>query len=79
MCDESLQGRIKKLRQQANYAYREAKGAMSSEMEGLVLKATRPDDGPVKQKHLVALMHPAETTPKEFDVYLPLVSCSSAC
>ncbi|CAM9732279.1 unnamed protein product, partial [Ectocarpus sp. 12 AP-2014] len=57
----------------ASSAYREAKSLMSSEMEGVVLKATRPDDLPVKPKHLEALMRPTVEMPKEFNVYLPVV------
>lgn len=53
---------------------------MSSEMEGVVLKATRPDDLPVKPKHLEALMRPTVEMPKEFNVYLPVVrACFSFC
>lgn len=47
---------------------------MSSEMEGVVLKATRPDNLPVKPKHLESLMRPTAEMPKEFNVYLPVVS-----
>lgn len=61
-------------RQRASRAYREAKSLMSSEMEGIVLKATRPDDLPVKAKHLETLMRPTNEMPKEFNVYLPVVS-----
>lgn len=53
--------------------YREAKSLMSSEMEGVVLKATRPDDLPVKTKHLQTLLRPTQEMPKEFNVYLPVV------
>lgn len=66
--------RLNKARQRASSAYREAKSLMSSEMEGVVLKATRPDDMPVKPKHLEALMRPTAEMPKEFNVYLPVVS-----
>ncbi|CAM9316838.1 unnamed protein product [Scytosiphon promiscuus] len=65
--------RINQARQRASSAYREAKSLMSSEMEGVVLKATRPDDLPVKPKHLEALMRPTAEMPKEFNVYLPVV------
>lgn len=69
----SFTDRITGFRRRASNAYREAKGAMSSELEGLVLKATRPDDGPVKQKHLTSLFQPADELPKEFNVYFPVV------
>ncbi|CAN0064036.1 unnamed protein product, partial [Ectocarpus sp. 12 AP-2014] len=65
--------RLNRARQRASSAYREAKSLMSSEMEGVVLKATRPDDLPVKPKHLEALMRPTVEMPKEFNVYLPVV------
>lgn len=69
-----LRERLNRARRRASEAYREAKSLMSSEMEGVVLKATRPDDLPVKPKHLEALMRPATEMPKEFNVYLPVVS-----
>lgn len=68
-----LRERLNNARRKASEAYREAKSLMSSEMEGVVLKATRPDDFPVKPKHLEALMRPATEMPKEFNVYLPVV------
>lgn len=69
-----MRERLNKARQRASSAYREAKSLMSSEMEGVVLKATRPDDLPVKPKHLESLMRPTIEMPKEFNVYLPVVS-----
>lgn len=70
----SMRERLNSARRRASRAYREAKSLMSSEMEGVVLKATRPDDLPVKPKHLEALMRPTTEMPKEFNVYLPVVS-----
>ncbi|CAM9208263.1 unnamed protein product, partial [Ectocarpus sp. 6 AP-2014] len=73
MSMSSMRDRLNRARQRASSAYREAKSLMSSEMEGVVLKATRPDDLPVKPKHLEALMRPTVEMPKEFNVYLPVV------
>ncbi|CAM9308243.1 unnamed protein product, partial [Ectocarpus fasciculatus] len=73
MSMSSMRDRLNRARQRASVAYREAKSLMSSEMEGVVLKATRPDDLPVKPKHLEALMRPTVEMPKEFNVYLPVV------
>lgn len=70
----NMRSRLNKARQRASGAYREAKSLMSSEMEGVVLKATRPDGLSVKPKHLEALMRPTTEMPKEFNVYLPVVS-----
>ncbi|CAM9479597.1 unnamed protein product, partial [Ascophyllum nodosum] len=69
----TVRDRLNNARRRANRAYREAKSLMSSEMEGVVLKATRPDDLPVKPKHLETLMRPTAEMPKEFNVYLPVV------
>lgn len=66
--------RFQRVRQRMSSVYREAKSLMSSEMEGVVLKATRPDDLAVKTKHLDALLRPTVEMPKEFNVYLPVVS-----
>jgi hypothetical protein len=48
---------------------REAKGAFSSELEQITLKATRPDETAVKAKHLEALLQPSYELPKEVSVY----------
>ena len=74
MSISNIRSRLNVARQRASRVYREAKSLMSSEMEGVVLKATRPDDLPVKPKHLEALMRPTAEMPKEFNVYLPVVS-----
>lgn len=68
-----MRDRLNNARRRASRAYREAKSFMSSEMEGVVLKATRPDNLPVKPKHLESLMRPTAEMPKEFNVYLPVV------
>lgn len=73
MSMSNIRSRLNVARQRASSVYREAKSLMSSEMEGVVLKATRPDDLPVKPKHLDALMRPTAEMPKEFNVYLPVV------
>lgn len=74
MSMSNIRSRLNVARKRASSVYREAKSLMSSEMEGVVLKATRPDDLPVKPKHLEALMRPTAEMPKEFNVYLPVVS-----
>lgn len=70
----SVRERLNSARARASRVYWEAKSLMSSEMEGVVLKATRPDDLPVKPKHLEALLRPTVELPKAFNVYTPVVS-----
>jgi hypothetical protein len=50
-------------------AYREMKGLTSSELEQVMLKATRPDDGPVKSKHVERLVGVTYQISGKYDIY----------
>lgn len=49
--------------------YREVKGLTSSELEQVMLKATRPDDTPVKGKHAERLVGVTYQISAKFDIY----------
>jgi hypothetical protein len=49
--------------------YREMKGLTSSELEQVMLKATRPDDTPVKGKHAERLVGVTYQISARFDIY----------
>ncbi|KAL7569250.1 hypothetical protein ACA910_016803 [Epithemia clementina (nom. ined.)] len=49
--------------------YREIKGLTSSELEQVLLKATRPDDSPVKGKHVERLVGVTYQISPRFDIY----------
>ena len=49
--------------------YREIKGLTSSELEQVLLKATRPDDSPVKGKHVERLVGVTYQISSRFDIY----------
>ena len=49
--------------------YREVKGLTSSELEQVMLKATRPDDTPVKGKHVERLVGVTYQINSRFDIY----------
>lgn len=52
---------------------REAKAALSSELEGVITKATRPDDKQVKLKHLEPLLAISYQTAPQVDPYAPVL------
>jgi len=52
---------------------REFKGAMSSELEQVLLKATRPDDTHVKPKHIDRLVGVTYQISPQFDLYDPIL------
>ena len=56
-------------RDRASQYAREAKGVMSSELEQVLLKVTRPDDVSVKSKHLERLVAMSYSVPRDFDLY----------
>jgi len=49
--------------------YREVKGLTSSELEQVMLKATRPDDAPVKGKHVERLVGVTYQISGRYDIY----------
>ena len=49
--------------------YREVKGLTSSELEQVMLKATRPDDTPVKTKHVERLVGVTYQISGKYDIY----------
>jgi hypothetical protein len=49
--------------------YREVKGLTSSELEQVMLKATRPDDAPVKGKHAERLVGVTYQISGRYDIY----------
>lgn len=49
--------------------YREVKGLTSSELEQVMLKATRPDDTPVKGKHVERLVGVTYQISQRYDIY----------
>eukprot|EP00529_Nitzschia_sp_RCC80_P017028 CAMPEP_0113485196 /NCGR_PEP_ID=MMETSP0014_2-20120614/24358_1 /TAXON_ID=2857 /ORGANISM="Nitzschia sp." /LENGTH=648 /DNA_ID=CAMNT_0000378833 /DNA_START=145 /DNA_END=2091 /DNA_ORIENTATION=- /assembly_acc=CAM_ASM_000159 len=49
--------------------YREVKGLTSSELEQVMLKATRPDDTPVKGKHAERLVGLTYQVSSQFEIY----------
>lgn len=49
--------------------YREVKGLTSSELEQVMLKATRPDDTPVKSKHVERLVGVTYQISGKYDIY----------
>jgi len=49
--------------------YREVKGLTSSELEQVMLKATRPDDEPVKSKHVERLVGVTYQISGRYDIY----------
>jgi ENTH domain len=49
--------------------YREVKGLTSSELEQVMLKATRPDDTAVKGKHAERLVGVTYQVSSRFDIY----------
>jgi hypothetical protein len=49
--------------------YREVKGLTSSELEQVMLKATRPDDDPVKSKHVERLVGVTYQISGKYDIY----------
>ena len=49
--------------------YREVKGLTSSELEQVMLKATRPDDSPVKGKHVERLVGVTYQISGRYDIY----------
>mmetsp|Transcript_22769 Transcript_22769/g.48230 ORF Transcript_22769/g.48230 Transcript_22769/m.48230 type:complete len:672 (-) Transcript_22769:137-2152(-) len=49
--------------------YREVKGLTSSELEQVMLKATRPDDAPVKTKHVERLVGVTYQISGKYDIY----------
>lgn len=49
--------------------YREMKGLTSSELEQVMLKATRPDDAPVKSKHVERLVGVTYQISGKYDIY----------
>lgn len=49
--------------------YREVKGLTSSELEQVMLKATRPDDAPVKSKHVERLIGVTYQINSRYDIY----------
>jgi len=49
--------------------YREIKGLTSSELEQVLLKATRPDDGAVKGKHVERLVSVTYQISPRYDIY----------
>jgi hypothetical protein len=49
--------------------YREVKGLTSSELEQVMLKATRPDDEPVKSKHVERLVGVTYQISGKYDIY----------
>ena len=53
--------------------FREVKGMMSSELEQVLLKATRPSDGPVKAKHAERLVGVTYQISGEYDLYDPIL------
>ncbi|CAM9837139.1 unnamed protein product, partial [Discosporangium mesarthrocarpum] len=69
----SMKDRFNWARRTWSQGYRELKATFSSEMEEVVLKATRPDGMGVKPKHLEALLRPSHEMPKEFNVYPAVV------
>eukprot|EP00953_Heterococcus_sp_UTEX-ZZ885_P021312 11892-Heterococcus_DN1.PRE.4 len=71
--ESSLKARMEQLLTITQKYSREARGVMSSELEQITLKATRPDDMPVKAKHIEALLRPSYEMPPELNVYSPIV------
>jgi spore germination cell wall hydrolase CwlJ-like protein len=49
--------------------YRDIKGLTSSELEQVMLKATRPDDSPVKGKHVERLVGVTYQISARYDIY----------
>jgi hypothetical protein len=49
--------------------YREVKGLTSSELEQVMLKATRPDDSPAKGKHVERLVGVTYQISARYDIY----------
>ena len=49
--------------------YREVKGLTSSELEQVMLKATRPDETPVKTKHVERLVGVTYQISGKYDIY----------
>eukprot|EP00549_Striatella_unipunctata_P022307 CAMPEP_0118675218 /NCGR_PEP_ID=MMETSP0800-20121206/1331_1 /TAXON_ID=210618 ORGANISM="Striatella unipunctata, Strain CCMP2910" /NCGR_SAMPLE_ID=MMETSP0800 /ASSEMBLY_ACC=CAM_ASM_000638 /LENGTH=613 /DNA_ID=CAMNT_0006570519 /DNA_START=46 /DNA_END=1887 /DNA_ORIENTATION=+ len=49
--------------------YREVKGLTSSELEQVMLKATRPDDTPIKGKHVERLVGVTYQISSRYDIY----------
>jgi hypothetical protein len=54
---------------------RELKGVLSSDLESVILKATRPDDMAVKAKHIELLLTVSHHTPVELDPFQPVLRC----
>uniref|UniRef100_A0A7S2LGQ7 ENTH domain-containing protein n=1 Tax=Leptocylindrus danicus TaxID=163516 RepID=A0A7S2LGQ7_9STRA len=52
---------------------REVKGMLSSELEQVLLKSTRPDDTPVKAKHMERLIGITYQLPGHLDLYDPIL------
>jgi len=52
---------------------REFKAALSSELEGEIVKATRPDNRQIKLKHLEPLLAITYQTPAQLDPFLPIL------
>jgi hypothetical protein len=51
----------------------EVKAALSSELEGEIVKATRPDDRQIKLKHLEPLLAITYQTPAQLDPFPPIL------
>lgn len=49
------------------------KAALSSELEGEIVKATRPDDRQIKLKHLEPLLAVTYQTPAQLDPFPPIL------
>ncbi|KAL7465051.1 hypothetical protein ACHAXS_005376 [Conticribra weissflogii] len=58
-----------KTSQLSSNLYREVKGLTSSELEQVMLKATRPDDTPVKTKHVERLVGVTYQISGKYDIY----------
>lgn len=56
-----------------NKYVREVKGMLSSELEQVLLKATRPDDSPVKAKHVERLIGVTYQISGQYDLYDPIL------
>lgn len=65
----SLSTAREKTSQLSTSLYREAKGLASSELEMVLLKATRPDNTPVKSKHVERLVGVTYQISSRYDIY----------
>jgi hypothetical protein len=60
---------LSELKTRGQVLLREAKGVLSSELEGVIVKATRPSGAVIKQKHLEVLLAISYQSPIQLDPY----------